>query len=276
MSTMAARLRFALSASSKLVRCQSRLQAANHSTFLNSRHQQVLGRQISSAVAPCLGNFAPSLTAVKAAPAFKPQHRHLQTEVDKELSKFLDKEISYEESAANKPQARGVEGFEVSTNDADVTLTRKSGNETVVVKFSINASVDSEGPLAEGEQPAEMVSRPPFTVELSKGDGRTLSMQCVFVSPDEVDSEGGPRDAESIVDSFEIQEVALHSGEWKDTVYSVSSDIMDGNLYDLLMDMLDERGINEEFINQLVEYSTGYEHSRYLSFLKNLKSFAEK
>ena len=48
------------------------------------------------------------------------------------------------------------------------------------------------------------------------------------------------------------------------------------NLYDLMMDMLDERGINEEFANQLVEFSTAYEHSRYLAFLKDLKSFAEK
>lgn len=52
--------------------------------------------------------------------------------VDKELSKFLEKEISYEESAASKSktQAKGVEGFDVSLNDADVTLTRKAGGET--------------------------------------------------------------------------------------------------------------------------------------------------
>lgn len=48
------------------------------------------------------------------------------------------------------------------------------------------------------------------------------------------------------------------------------------NLYDLMMDMLDERGINEEFANQLIEFSTAYEHSKYLAFLKDLKSFAEK
>lgn len=48
------------------------------------------------------------------------------------------------------------------------------------------------------------------------------------------------------------------------------------NLYDLLMDMLDERGINDEFANQLVDFSSSYEHSKYVEFLKNLKSFAEK
>ena len=51
--------------------------------------------------------------------------------VDKELSKFLEKEISYEENAANKAAAvNRIEGFEVTTEGADVTLTRKTGNET--------------------------------------------------------------------------------------------------------------------------------------------------
>ena len=52
--------------------------------------------------------------------------------MDKELSKFLEKEISYEESTAGKPktQVEVVEGFEVSIDDADVTLTRKTGSET--------------------------------------------------------------------------------------------------------------------------------------------------
>ena len=43
-----------------------------------------------------------------------------------------------------------------------------------------------------------MVSRPPFTVELCKGDGRTLSFQCIFISPEELDQQDGPQDAEAI------------------------------------------------------------------------------
>ena len=48
------------------------------------------------------------------------------------------------------------------------------------------------------------------------------------------------------------------------------------NLYDLLMDMLDERGINDQFYRQLCELSTEYEHGCYLDFLKGLKTFADK
>nr|KAG5700331.1 hypothetical protein BaRGS_029583 [Batillaria attramentaria] len=238
-----------------------------------------MNRQLTvAAVTPLVRQSSPVLTAAVKGCTCGTSRRQMQTEVDKELSKFLEKEINYEETQTGKSrlQVKGVDGFQVETKDADVTLTRKTGNETVVVKFSINGAVDAANPIQGGEQETEpeMVCQPPFSVEICKGDGRTLSLQCGFVSPDELE-QGGPQDAEAIVDSFEIHEVALHTGEWKETVYSVQADIMDGNLYDLLMDMLDERGINDEFVNQLVDFSTMYEHGRYVDFLKGLKSFVE-
>lgn len=204
----------------------------------------------------------------------------MQTDVDKELLKFLDNEIKFEEKQGSKSrlQVKGIQGFHVTADDAEVTLIKTTGSETVKVKFSINASVDSSSSMQPDDKDTdpEMVSQPPFSVEICKGDGQTLTMHCSFVSPEDLEQEGGQQDAETIVDTFEIQEVALHKGEWKETVYSVQADIMDGNLYDLLMDMLDTRGINDEFANQLMDFSTSYEHSRYISFLKDLKKFVEK
>merc|ERR1719244_2027754 len=110
-----------------------------------------------------------------------------------------------------------------------------------------------------------MVCRPPFEVELSKENGPFLALQCAFPSADE-----------PIEDQFEIQEVAFHKGEWKDNTYAVSAATMDAELFDLLMDMLDERGINDEFIAELVDYCTSYENKQYIEFLKSLKSFADK
>ena len=46
------------------------------------------------------------------------------------------------------------------------------------------------------------------------------------------------------------------------------------NLYDMLLNMLEERGIDGQFVEQLVDYSTSYEHKKYLSFLEGLKDFA--
>ena len=45
------------------------------------------------------------------------------------------------------------------------------------------------------------------------------------------------------------------------------------NLYDLLMNMLDERGLDEEFAQKLVDFSTNYEHKCYIKFLDGLKDF---
>lgn len=48
------------------------------------------------------------------------------------------------------------------------------------------------------------------------------------------------------------------------------------NLYDHFMDMLDDRGINDDFIKELVEFSTAFDHTHYVKFLEGLKSFVDK
>ncbi|XP_071094470.1 complement component 1 Q subcomponent-binding protein, mitochondrial-like [Haliotis cracherodii] len=205
----------------------------------------------------------------------------LHTEVDKELSTFLDKEIKFEESTSkSKAGLPKIPGFEVSADESQVTLTRK-GDVSLKVTFNINGSADSDQMPQIGDTPptdedVQMISKPPFTVELDKGSGEVLAFQCAFSPSEDMEQESGEQGAEAIVDQFEIQEVSIHQGDWKETVYTLPAETMDGNLYDLLMDMLDERGINDEFINNFVEFSTAYEHGKYLGFLKNLKSFVEK
>jgi len=197
------------------------------------------------------------------------------TEVDKEISKFLDKEIQYESSRSSDKLPK-IAGFDIKTEEGDITLTKTSGAEKIVVKLSVNGAVDSAepgNPSGKEDEPPKMVCRPPFDVEIIKGN-TVLALQCAFPSPDAV-YEGG-QENEQIDDQFEIQEVSIHGGEWKDTTYSVSAATMDAELFDLLMDMLDERGINDEFIAQLVDYCTVYENKQYINFLQNLKSFVEK
>ncbi|XP_050408154.1 complement component 1 Q subcomponent-binding protein, mitochondrial [Patella vulgata] len=203
----------------------------------------------------------------------------LHTEVDGAISKFLDKEIKLEETSKSNQKLPTVKGFELSKSDgSDVELVKQSGNEKVTVKFNVNASVDSDHPPAvegQSEEATDMVSRPSFTVELNKGDNQILAVHCYFPEDGMVD-DASQEGTESIEDLFEIQEVALYSGEWSDSVYSLQAETMDGNLYDLIMDMLDERGINDEFVNDLIEFSTVYEHGKYIGFLKNMKSFVDK
>jgi complement component 1 Q subcomponent-binding protein len=40
--------------------------------------------------------------------------------------------------------------------------------------------------------------------------------------------------------------------------------------------MLEDRGIDEQFIEQYIDFSTSYEHKQYIGFLENLKDFIKK
>lgn len=44
-------------------------------------------------------------------------------------------------------------------------------------------------------------------------------------------------------------------------------------MYDMLLNMLEERGIDGDFVDQLVAFATAYEHGNYVNFLEKLKDF---
>jgi len=209
--------------------------------------------------------------------------RSYSSEVDTEMSAFLAKEIKYESAKAPK-SLPVISGFEIATDGGDVTLTKSTGTEKIVIRMSVNGAVDSivgDGDPAKEDDPPEMACRPPFEVEISKGDGQVLAFQCAFPSvesPEQFEDAGQklPEEQQDIEDQFEIQEVAIHNGEWKNQTYTVSAATLDAELFDLLMDMLDERGINDEFIAQLVDYCTAYENQNYIGFLNDLNKFVTK
>jgi len=213
----------------------------------------------------------PGLTFRKTNAAF------YSSEVDKEISSFLAKEIQYEVSRASNDLPK-IKGFLIESTGGDVTLTKTLNKEKIVVRLSVNGAVDSVANPDETpneNEPPQMVCRPPFEVELSKENGPFLALQCAFPSTEEP-LEDAQQNQDQIEDQFEIQEVAFHKGEWKDNTYAVSAATMDAELFDLLMDMLDERGINDEFIAELVDFCTSYENKQYIEFLQTLKEFADK
>merc|ERR1712096_342552 len=121
-----------------------------------------------------------------------------------------------------------------------------------------------------------MKSKPNFEVDIVKSGGKTLSFSCSFVTPpDPQDMQGQQSSEEAFDDTFTIDEVTMFEGEtWNEKKYAVSGDILDGYLYDLFMNMLDERGINKEFSEKLSDYCSAYEHSLYISLLEDLQTFA--
>ena len=78
-----------------------------------------------------------------------------------------------------------------------------------------------------------------------------------------------------VEDNFAIDEVTLFDGDWNEKKYAVAGDILDGYLYDLFMNMLDERGINANFADKLSEYCSSYEHSQYINLLEELQRFVK-
>ena len=76
-------------------------------------------------------------------------------------------------------------------------------------------------------------------------------------------------------DIFIIEEVTMYEGEWAEKNYAVAGDILDGQLYDLYMNMLEERGITQEFADNLSEYCSAYEHSLYIKMLEDVQKFVK-
>jgi len=245
---------------------------------------------------------------ITAIPRYLPSRMFssVQTNEDayRDLSTFLDKEIKLEKTAQKHPsKLPKIEGFEVQTNGPEVTLTRQTGTEKIVVKFNVTNTVNASesdhsddadapshqqqgGESVETTQPSsQLKSRPTFTVDLNRG-GQTLSFLCSYL-PDEYPetrhlqgSEGGPtgseNESEPVLEDFQIDEFAIHDGEWKETVYSADCSVIDGELYDKLLNVLEEQGIGEEFANQLMDFSTAHEHRQYIGLLEKLQQFVKK
>merc|ERR1712051_952486 len=149
-------------------------------------------------------------------------------------------EIAAEKGNLTKADLPGG-GFEVKTEGAEVTFTKQSGAEKIVVSMNVNHTVDSAEPDDGSEEAPEMKSRPNFEVDIAKTGGKTLSFSCSFTPPpDPADPQSGSSE-EAFDDVFAIEEVT----------------------------MFDERGINKEFAEKMSDYCSAYEHSQYIQMLED-------
>ncbi|CAF0724261.1 unnamed protein product [Brachionus calyciflorus] len=199
----------------------------------------------------------------------------LRTSVLKDLSNFLNEEIKLEQEARkNRNELPKVTGFNVKTDGPNVTLTKKFNDEEVTVKFNVNGSLDNEGNVDQAvdsaknpeAQTPDLKSRPVFSVEVKRGD-QVLGFGCSYLPAEEGSTES--------VEDFQIDELTVHTGDWNENVYTADCSVLDENLYDLLLNLLDERGIGEQFANELAEFSTSYEHQQYIGLLEKLQKFTK-
>ncbi|XP_078035012.1 complement C1q binding protein P32 [Augochlora pura] len=221
------------------------------------------------------------LTAFASTKLLQHQHilcnccncRNAHTKAEKELVEFLAEEIVAEKKAQKlKTIPTELDGFKVSLDGADVTLMKQIDGETIEVKFNINHTVDSETEPeidmnSNNPDIGEMKSKPNFEIDI-KRNGITLGFTCSFNS-----EPGASGASENYNDIFGIDEITLYEGAHSDKTYAVAGEIIDGYLYDLLMNYLEEKGVSNEFAEKLVELSTNYEHTAYVSLLEGLSKF---
>nr|CAD7400114.1 unnamed protein product [Timema cristinae] len=167
---------------------------------------------------------------------------------EKELVEFLAEEIVNEQKAhKSKNIPSEVDGFKVHFEGSEVTLTKQAVDADADTEAEVNPNMDKP-------EFGELKSKPNFEVDIKRGS-QTLSFT---------------------YDIFGIDEVTLFKNEWNDKCYAVAGDVLDGYLYDLLMNLLEEKGISNEFVDKLCELSTAYEHSSYIKFLEGLQKGARK
>lgn len=215
------------------------------------------------------GNFL-SKTATETAPGVAATDF---TQGEKELADFLVEEISAERKLQkSKKLPSEIDGFKIVIDGSEISLLKKNGDETIEVNFNVNHTVDTDPvepeiePTMDKPELGEMKSRPTFEVEI-KRSGQTLGFTCSTVSP----SHQQGQQEESYNDLFLIDEVVMYQGDWKDSNYSVSGEVLDGTLYDLFMNLLEDKGISNEFVEKLIDFSTSYEHESYIRMLEDIQ-----
>merc|ERR1719273_1934603 len=196
--------------------------------------------------------------------------RLMATKSDQDLGNFLVEEMATEKK--NQRSLPKLEGWKVKTDGSEISLTKDiAGGEQVLITLNVNHTVDSAQPDDGSEEAPEMLSRPNFEVDLIKPGGKTLSFTCSYVFP-EANAEA--EQEEGLDDLFAIDEVTMFEGDnHGDSCYAVAGDILDGYLYDLLMTMLGERGVDNNFAERLSEWCSTYEHSRYISLLEDMEKW---
>nr|CAG4637963.1 EOG090X0APE [Chydorus sphaericus] len=202
--------------------------------------------------------------------------RGVHTRGDKELIEFLSEEIAAEKKGSSKTKLlSNLDGFDVKFNGSEIVLTKKFNEEIVTITCNVNHSVDGEINEEElnvkaNEPPStDMKSRPQFEVKLTKGT-QTTRFACAFVQDGgDLPEDEGPNDV------FTIDELAIYEGEHNEQTYAVAGDILDGYMYDLLMNLLEERGVSNDFASKMSELATKREHDLFVNLLEKLQSFVQ-
>nr|CAG4645002.1 EOG090X0APE [Leptodora kindtii] len=180
---------------------------------------------------------------------------------------FLNRRIVPWKRASRIPS--DFDGFTIKLDGSEMILTKIFEEESVEIKMNLTHSVDTElhdEPDMKPDEQPELKSKPHFEVKLVKGD-KVTRFACSYVAPE-------PESPDS-ADVFTIDELAVYEGTLNDQTYAVSGDVLDGYMYDLLMNLLEERGVSNAFVDKLSGLATKREHELYVKLLQKLQDFVK-
>lgn len=191
----------------------------------------------------------------------------------------LEREIQEESAELSRHLSSDqFPGFSVETDNSDVKLSKKVGNATVNVRFTVSSSLNEWSAQDQSEQQADptaskLISLPEFQVQITKG-GSTLEVSCYF----EEDMGQNVEEGEPLAEEpyFCIEEIVLYEGEPKETEFAVSAEFFEEDLQSALLEYLAHHGIDDTFTKDLVAFATSYEKKLYIGLMKRLKSFVSK
>ncbi|KAF9051924.1 regulatory protein suaprga1 [Panaeolus papilionaceus] len=204
---------------------------------------------------------------------------------DVALSQKLQEELKYEqETAADNQTPEGVRSFleqgvwsieDVRGND-EVTLSRKFGDESIRVMFSI-ADITEDNLLedTEAENEEEDVT-PPAAIRASVSITKANAPGCINV------------DLFCQEDTFVIENISFYENAKLGTELTAEADwqrrgvyigpqfeTLDQTVQDEFEKYLNERGINETLATFIPEYATHKEQQEYVKWLGKVRSFVD-
>ncbi|KAM3174283.1 hypothetical protein ACTXT7_010858 [Hymenolepis weldensis] len=222
----------------------------------------------------CLSSQTLTKSYVRFAPLV--QSRFFSSNVDRQFAQVLKEEIKQEAECA---YACGPpKGFEVDKHGGTTIVLKKSFPDGAVmeVEMDLAGSVVPEDVDAEEsndkdqETTASLDARPDIKIRLVKPSGRSVLFHCSFPSNND---DVQPTDGEtSSLPTFSVDMVELE----KIPGYFVYTDLFDDNMYDHIMRLLTERGVDYDFQCQLQDFATSEEHDLYRKFLQNFHAYCEE
>jgi len=187
------------------------------------------------------------------------------SKIDADMVNYVEQQIGGEKERA----LSAIKGWSTVSVEGSLGVMTKEGTngEKLTVRLNTNGTMPQKEEQDELEEAGkEVLCHPDFEVIIEKGDG----MKCMFFNCSvETDVDNGED-----VDPFEIHSVSMADKDEKEP-YVLNMDVMEDDFYDGMYSFLEDRGINDEFCEELVSICTDLEANNYRQLLIDMKSFVQ-